>query len=150
VTAAAPQLEDTRVVLARQVLAELPGAEDIEQPYFWIGRLRTALAELVAVAAPGGMDSGQREVLGQALADAIGYRTPDACCASAGHPTRLCDDCAADLDLTGAYLALARELGIELEATSDAAYVEMNAEPPHPPRTIEDYERLAAGEDGGQ
>ena len=30
----------------------------------------------------------------------------------------------------------------------DAVHIEMNAEPPHPPRTIADYERLAAPEAG--
>jgi hypothetical protein len=75
--------ESVQLTVARETLAELPAADDNDRPYYWIGRLRTALAELVAVA--GGMGSGQREILGQALADAIGYRTPDGCCASAGH-----------------------------------------------------------------
>jgi len=62
-----------------------------------------------------GLDDGRREVLGQALADAIACRTPDSSCtACEDHPAGLCDDHAADLDLTDAYLALGRELGIEV------------------------------------
>lgn len=113
-----PPLEDTRVELARQLLAEVPEASDNELPYFWIGRLRQALSSLVdgwPAGAAGGMDHGQREVLGQALADAIEYRTPEADCAECDtRPEGLCCDHAADLDLTDAYIALARELGIEV------------------------------------
>jgi hypothetical protein len=112
---ASPPPGDIYVEAARQALAELPGAEDNERPYFWLGRLRTALAALVAVASPGGMDDGQREVLGQALADATEHRTPEGFCAECeARPEGLCNDCAADLDLTDAYLALGRELGIEV------------------------------------
>lgn len=113
----APPLDDIRLTAARQVLAELPEAEDNERPYFWIGRLRTALEQLLDVAAPtpAGLDAGQREVLGQALADAIEYRTPYGDCNDCDtRPESLCNDHAADLDLTDAYLALGRELGIEV------------------------------------
>jgi len=62
---------------------------------------------------------GQREVLAQALADAITYREPGSpsdCAGCENYPdAALCDDHAADLDLIDAYLALARELGIEVE-----------------------------------
>jgi hypothetical protein len=110
-----PPLEDVRVVAARKALAELPEADDNERPYFWVGRLRSALADLVSVAAPGGMDNGQRELLGLALADAISYRTPEGFCRDCEtHPAGLCEDHAADLDLTDAYLALARELHVEV------------------------------------
>ena len=109
-------LEDLRVTVARKALAELPPAEDIDRPYFWIGRLRTALSDLVSVASPGGMDNGQREVVAQALADAIGHRTPEGFCEECeARPEGLCNDHAADLDLTDAYLALGRELGIEVD-----------------------------------
>jgi hypothetical protein len=58
----------------------------------------------------------QAETLGQALADAIEHRTPDGWCADCEtRPEGLCDDHAADLDLTDAYLALARELGLEID-----------------------------------
>ena len=54
-------------------------------------------------------------VLGQALADAIEYRTPGSDCADCdAHPAGLCEDHGADLDLTDSYLALGRELGIEV------------------------------------
>jgi len=58
----------------------------------------------------------RRQVLGQALADAIEHRTPQGFCPDCdAHPAGLCADHAADLDKTDAYLALARDLGIEVE-----------------------------------
>jgi hypothetical protein len=61
---------------------------------------------------------GQREVLAQVLADAIEYRdlrvNSGHCADCEDHPADLCDDHAADLNLTDAYLALAAELGIEV------------------------------------
>lgn len=115
----APPLDDVRVSAARQALAELPEAEDNERPCFWIGRLKAALQALVTSwpsGVPGGLDYGQREVLGQALADALEYRMPSADCDECEvRPEGLCNDHAADLDLTDAYLALARELGIEVD-----------------------------------
>jgi hypothetical protein len=102
-----PPLEDVRVVVARRALAELPAAEDIERPYFWIGRTRTNLQALVdgwPSGVPGGLSEEHREVLGAALADAISYRTPEGFCADCeAHPANLCLDCAADLDLTDAH-----------------------------------------------
>jgi hypothetical protein len=111
----APPAGDIYVRAARQVLAEMPVIADIENPYWWLGRLSAVLAHLVSVASPGGMDNGQREVLGQALAHAIERRTPEGFCADCEvRPEGLCNECAADLDLTDAYLALGRELGIEV------------------------------------
>jgi hypothetical protein len=107
--------EDYRA-LARKVLAELPATEDTDRPWYWIGRLEIALRSLADVASPGGMDTGQREVLAAALADAVRYRTPEALCEDCEtRPEGLCDDHAADLDLTDAYLALGCELGIEVD-----------------------------------
>jgi hypothetical protein len=64
----------------------------------------------------GVLEDGQREVFGQALADALIYRDPAGLCPGCeGHPAGLCDDHAADLLLTDAYLQLAAELGIEVE-----------------------------------
>ena len=61
------------------------------------------------------LDAGQREVLAQALADAIEHRTPYGDCTDCNaRPEGLCNDHAADLDLTDSYLALARELAIEV------------------------------------
>ena len=116
----APPLDDYRVTAARRALAELPEADDNERPYFWIGRLKTSLLALAdgwPSGVPGGPDSGQREVLGQALADALDHRTPSGDCADCDVRPEggLCNDHAADLDLTDAYIALARELGIEVD-----------------------------------
>lgn len=114
----APPLDDVRLVAARQALAELPDVDDNERPDFWLGRLRVHLEVLTAAwptGVPGGLDPGQREVLGQALADALEYRTPTGACEDCDvRPEGLCTDHAADLDLTDAYIALARELGIEV------------------------------------
>jgi hypothetical protein len=54
-------------------------------------------------------------VVASALADAIAYRTPEGFCRDCeDSPSALCDGHGADLDLTDAYLALARELGLEI------------------------------------
>jgi hypothetical protein len=51
----------------------------------------------------------RRQVLSQALADALRYWMADAECTGCdGHPAWLCNDHAADLDLTDACLGLAR------------------------------------------
>ncbi len=69
--------------------------------------------------APGAGGTSGSQVLAQALADAIAYREPGSpsdCTGCENCPdAALCDDHAADLDLIDAYLALARELGIEVE-----------------------------------
>ena len=58
----------------------------------------------------------QLETLRQALTDAIAYRDPSGTCPDCDlHPAGLCEDHAQDLDKTDAYLALAAELGIEVE-----------------------------------
>jgi hypothetical protein len=54
----------------------------------------------------------QREVLAQALADAVSYRDPPLYCADCEPQDRLCDDCAATLVRARSYLALSRTLGI--------------------------------------
>ena len=58
---------------------------------------------------------GQLEVIGQALANAIAYRTPEGFCRDCeDSPSGLCLDHAADLDRTDSYLALGRELNVEV------------------------------------
>jgi hypothetical protein len=112
----APPTGDIHVQAARQALAEMPVIADIENPYWWLGRLSVALADLVAVASPGGMDNGQREVLAAALSDAVNYRDPWGECTDCDARTDgLCLDHSADLSLTDAYLQLANELGLELD-----------------------------------
>jgi hypothetical protein len=56
----------------------------------------------------------QREVLRQALTDAILYRDPPVVCAACEEPDGLCEECAAGLTRARAYLALSRALGIDL------------------------------------
>ena len=55
----------------------------------------------------------QREVLRQALADAVYYRDPPAECRACDERDGLCDACATGLSRGRAYLALGRELGVE-------------------------------------
>jgi hypothetical protein len=59
---------------------------------------------------------GERAILRHALADAIAFRSPEGICPDCdAHPASLCEDHAEDLDKTDAYLALARDLGIEVD-----------------------------------
>ncbi len=53
-----------------------------------------------------------RELLRQALADAIYYRDPPLCCPDCDTLDRLCPQCAAGLSQARAYLALRQELDI--------------------------------------
>lgn len=58
--------------------------------------------------------ASKREVLRQALADAVYYRDPPQDCANCdAQDGGLCSACAAGLDRARAYLALGRELGLE-------------------------------------
>jgi hypothetical protein len=60
----------------------------------------------------------QRDVLGQALADAVAYRssgTDGPCTGCDESPANLCADHEADLDKADAYLALGVALGIEVD-----------------------------------
>jgi hypothetical protein len=56
----------------------------------------------------------QREALRQALADAVYYRDPPVYCRACEMLGRLCEECAAGLARARVYLALGRELGIDL------------------------------------
>jgi hypothetical protein len=56
----------------------------------------------------------QREVLRQALADAVYYRDPPVRCPACSVPEELCEDCADGLTRASAYLALSRALGLEM------------------------------------
>jgi hypothetical protein len=64
---------------------------------------------------PTTLSERQREALAQALADAVSYRDPpldcDACDAQQG---ALCEQCANRLARARGYLALRREIGIEV------------------------------------
>ena len=55
----------------------------------------------------------QRELLRQALADALHYRDPPVECRACDERDGLCDACAAGLSRGRAYLALGRELGVQ-------------------------------------
>jgi hypothetical protein len=69
----------------------------------------------------------QRDVLRQALADAIYYRDPRLYCPDCSTPDRLCSQCAAGLSQARAYVALGRELEI-----SPADPDSHPGGPPHP------------------
>ena len=56
----------------------------------------------------------QREVLGNALADAVYYRDPPVECSACDAQEELCDACASGLARARTYLALGRELGVEI------------------------------------
>jgi hypothetical protein len=56
----------------------------------------------------------QREVLRQALADAVYYRDPPLRCPACEALDDLCAECAAGLTRARSYLALGRELGVEV------------------------------------
>jgi hypothetical protein len=58
----------------------------------------------------------QREVLRQALADAVFYRDPPVHCPSCESLDELCAECAAGLARARAYLDLGHELGLEASA----------------------------------
>jgi hypothetical protein len=58
----------------------------------------------------------QREVLRQALADAVFYRDPPLHCPACEELDGVCTQCAAGLDRARAYVALGRELGVEVSA----------------------------------
>jgi hypothetical protein len=60
-----------------------------------------------------GLTPAQRDLLGQALADAVARREPSGFCEDCeAHPAGLCPGHAGDLDLADAYVALGRQLGI--------------------------------------
>jgi hypothetical protein len=56
----------------------------------------------------------QREVLRQALGDAVYYRDPPVWCRACPEPDGLCEKCADGLARARAYLALSRALGLEM------------------------------------
>jgi hypothetical protein len=58
--------------------------------------------------------AGQREVLRQALADAVYYRDPPVQCPDCEAQDGLCAGCAAGLARARAYLALGRDLGTDV------------------------------------
>jgi hypothetical protein len=55
----------------------------------------------------------QREILRQALVDAVYYRDPPLYCSACPSPERLCDQCANEHERARAYRALSHELGLE-------------------------------------
>jgi hypothetical protein len=61
----------------------------------------------------------QREVLSQALSDAVYYRDPPLTCPACQAADRLCDECAAGLARARAYLALSQAFGLEPPAVAN-------------------------------
>ena len=113
---------DVRVTAAREFLRHVrtgpkPAALPRQVADREAAELRKLLGQVLDYvdSRPADLDDGRREVLGQALADAVIYRDPSGFCPDCEvHPAGLCDDHAADLDVTDAYLALGRELGIKV------------------------------------
>jgi hypothetical protein len=62
------------------------------------------------------VSSAQRELLRQALADAVYYRDPPVECSACEVRDGLCDQCTAELARARSYLHLGRELGVEVPA----------------------------------
>lgn len=62
----------------------------------------------------------QRDVLRQALADAVYYRDPPLYCPACETLDGLCGQCTAGLSQAMAYVTLSRELGISPEDLADA------------------------------
>ena len=116
-TAAAAVLADFRREEVGSLSFGGPSAHDwlaLAQRLAWA--LGDVLSELDRTEQGPALSPGQLAVIGQVLTDAITYRDPSgACTACEDHPAGLCEDHAADLDKTDAYLALARELGVEME-----------------------------------
>jgi hypothetical protein len=56
----------------------------------------------------------QREVLAQALADAVYYRDPPVYCSTCDAQDTLCDQCATGMVRARAYLALGSDLGVAI------------------------------------
>ncbi len=55
----------------------------------------------------------QREILQQAMADAVYYRDPPVYCDACEALDTLCEECAAGLARASAYLTLSRALGVQ-------------------------------------
>lgn len=101
----------------RRVTSPEPASATLQVSWStWAVRLALVLANIIDAldeASQHALDEGQREVLAQALTDAIAFRDPvGGCDECERRASGLCDDHAADLDLTDAYLALAQELGL--------------------------------------
>lgn len=60
--------------------------------------------------------AAQRELLRQALADAVFYRDPPVECRACAGRDELCDACADGLARARGYLALGRALGMDISA----------------------------------
>ena len=113
--------DDQRVTAAREYLDAIRPYKVSQRPHSVLVReaaeLRRQLGQVLDVIGQGAaLTADQREVLSRALADALEWRQPSGVChdcdaSSAG----LCADHASDLDRTDAYLALARDLGIEVD-----------------------------------
>jgi hypothetical protein len=105
---------DQRLTAAREFLAGTRKHKVAELPPSALMRecaeLRRLLGQVLDVLAE------RREVLAHVIADAVAYRGPTGQCEDCeAHPANLCEDHAADLDRADDYLALALELGIEVD-----------------------------------
>jgi hypothetical protein len=111
--------EPGKLAAIRQVLADFDWERDDRQ--YALERIDQIAGASRAASGPelgGGayISPADLPVLGHALADATTYRDPAGVCPDCDkHPAALCADHAEDLNRTDAYLALARELGIEVD-----------------------------------
>lgn len=107
------------VVRYRQVYSEnLTGRTETDLPFGLAPEIRskrprgTAMPERPALL----IVAEQRELLRQALADAVFYRDPPVDCDACDPVDGLCDECAAGLARATAYLELGEKLGMEVPA----------------------------------
>ena len=111
-TAASAALADFRADLASAPLTSPPPMAA------WALRLASALGTVLAGLGQGEtLTDTQRSVLGQAIADAIDWRTPGLACFDCDGREIItpCPDHLADLELCESYRALAVQLGIEVD-----------------------------------
>jgi hypothetical protein len=63
----------------------------------------------------------QRQVLTQALVDAVFYRDPPVTCPACPTPDQLCEECAAGLASARAYRTLSQAFGLETSGSAGQA-----------------------------
>jgi hypothetical protein len=108
-----PQACEFLAAARKRKVSELPPSVMLRE----LAECRRQLGQVLdVVRANVSLSDDQLVLLGQVIADAVTYRDPSGVCPDCdASPAALCDDHAEDLDRTDAYLALARDLGIEVD-----------------------------------